>query len=174
MENPNNAQKILIIEDDIFLGDVLLQKLIKDGFSATLVQDGGDGFKAIKTLMPDLILLDIVLPTMNGYEILEAKAKDSVISGIPVIVVSNSGQPVEINRVLALGVSEYIVKAQFDPEEVMIKVRNQLRKDRKGLDAVLGAPAAASTVSLEGKKIMWVEDDKFLNDIISRKLASQK
>src|SRR3989344_2119314 len=144
MENPNDGKKILIIEDDVFLGDVLLQKLVKDGFGATLVQDGAEGFKTIKTLMPDLILLDIVLPTMNGYEILEAKIKDPAIAGIPVIVVSNSGQPVEINRVLALGVSEYIVKAQFDPEEVMVKVRSQLRKDGKNLDAELAATPAAS------------------------------
>src|SRR3989344_4128355 len=142
-------KKILIIEDDVFLGDVLVQKMVKEGFETTLARDGADGFQKIRLEKPDLILLDIILPNMNGYEILEAKAKDDSIADIPVIVISNSGQPVEINRVLALGVKDYLVKAQFDPEEVMVKVRSQLRKGD-------------------------MADDKFLNDIISRKLTSTK
>ena len=118
--------KILIIEDDIFLGDVLVQKFKSNGYEVNLARDGGSGLKQIYEWKPDLILLDILLPVMNGYEILEAKKKDTAISEIPVIVVSNSGQPVEINRALALGVKDYLVKAQFDPEEVLVKVRMQL------------------------------------------------
>ena len=155
----------------MFLGDVLVQKLVKEGYEAVLARDGAEGFNRISSEKPDLILLDIILPNMNGYEILEAKVKDDAIADIPVIVISNSGQPVEINRALTLGVKDYLVKAQFDPEEVMVKVRSQLRGD----GAPAPAPAkASSTASLEGKKIMWVEDDKFLNDIISRKLSSTK
>jgi len=171
-------KKILIIEDDVFLGDVLVQKMVKEGFETTLARDGADGFQKIRLEKPDLILLDIILPNMNGYEILEAKAKDDSIADIPVIVISNSGQPVEINRVLALGVKDYLVKAQFDPEEVMVKVRSQLRKGDMANDIQTDADGNALSkgqdVSLEGKKIMWVEDDKFLNDIISRKLTSTK
>src|SRR3989344_1034888 len=160
-------KKILIIEDDVFLGDVLVQKMVKEGFETTLARDGADGFQKIRLEKPDLILLDIILPNMNGYEILEAKAKDDSIADIPVIVISNSGQPVEINRVLALGVKDYLVK-----------VRSQLRKGDMANDIQTDADGNALSkgqdVSLEGKKIMWVEDDKFLNDIISRKLTSTK
>ncbi|OGI68673.1 hypothetical protein A3A05_03235 [Candidatus Nomurabacteria bacterium RIFCSPLOWO2_01_FULL_41_12] len=170
-------KKILIIEDDLFLGDVLTQKLANEGFEALLARDGLEGFQKIKSFHPDLILLDIILPNMNGYEILEAKQKDSSISDIPVIIVSNSGQPVEINRALALGVKDYLVKAQFDPEEVLVKVRAQLRKEEPGsgvasLENVMNQKGNATT--LEGKKIMWVEDDQFLNDIIARKLSVTK
>ncbi len=170
--------KILIIEDDPFLGDVLTQKITTAGFETVLARDGLEGFQKIKSFHPDLILLDIILPNMNGYEILEAKQKDPTISGIPVIVISNSGQPVEINRVLALGVKDYLVKAQFDPEEVLVKVRSQFRKSEepdgsvKSLEGVMNQKA--DTVSLEGKKIVWVEDDQFLSDIIARKLSTTK
>lgn len=172
--------KILIIEDDIFLGDVLMQKLKAGGFEPVLARDGVSGLKQLREWKPDLVLLDIILPQMNGYEVLEAKQKDPSISSIPVIVISNSGQPVEINRALALGVKDYLVKAQFDPEEVIVKVRLQLSKGNEGsLSKPAGASpeaaaaGASATQPLSGQKIMWVEDDKFLSDIIARKLSMQ-
>ncbi len=171
-------KKILIIEDDFLLGDVLTQKLKAERFEVALVGDGLKGYEKIKSFKPDLVLLDIILPTMNGYEILEAKKKDPSIADIPVIIVSNSGQPVEINRALALGVKDYLVKAQFDPEEVLVKVRAQFREDEESTVPVTSLEDAinkkASTTSLEGKKVMWVEDDQFLNDIIARKLSLTK
>ena len=174
-------KRILIIEDDAFLGDVLVQKLSNEGFDAMLSRDGLEGFGRIKSWQPELVLLDIILPSMNGYEILEAKQKDPSISNIPVIIISNSGQPVEINRALALGVKDYLVKAQFDPEEVLVKVRAELKKTEErtegaqSMEALDGAiNQKMNTTSLEGKKIVWVEDDQFLNDIITRKLSMVK
>src|SRR3989338_10355535 len=120
--------KILIIEDDVFLGDALSQKLKNEGFEVALSRDGAEGLDKIKSFVPEMVLLDIILHNMNGYEILEAKQKDPEIAQIPVIIISNSGQPVEISRALALGVKDYLVKAQFDPEEVLLKVRAQLDK----------------------------------------------
>lgn len=171
-------KKILIIEDDVFLGDVLTQKLITEGFETVLTRDGLEGYEKIKSFRPDLILLDIILPNMNGYEILEAKQKDNSIASIPVIIISNSGQPVEINRALALGVKDYLVKAQFEPEEVLVKVRAQFRKSEEFTSSADSLENAinkkATTANLAGKKIMWVEDDQFLNDIIARKLSTTK
>ena len=168
-------KSILIIEDDIFLGDVLLEKLKKEGFEAVLSRDGREGFDKIKETKPDLILLDIILPNMNGYEILEEKQKDSSIANIPVIIISNSGQPLELDRALSLGVKDYLVKAKFDPEEVMVKVRTYMKKAEKGESGDGNkADKSTSSKSLEGKKIMWVEDDSFLSDIIARKLSAEK
>ncbi|MSR78675.1 MAG: response regulator [Candidatus Taylorbacteria bacterium] len=174
--------KILVVEDDIFLGDVLTQKLKAGGFEVLLARDGVLGLKQLRAWHPDLVLLDIILPQMNGYEVLEAKQKDPSISSVPVIVISNSGQLVEINRALALGVKDYLVKARFDPEEVIVKVRLQLSKSGESLASRSAASAVAASPSsgtapaagaLSGKKIMWVEDDKFLSDIIARKLSMQ-
>ena len=170
--------KILIIEDYVFLGYVLLQKMSVAGYETHLSRDGGDGMKMISSLKPDLILLDLHLPTMSGYEILEQKFKDQNINRIPVIVISNSGEPVEIDKILSLNVKDYFVKAQFDPEEVLLKVRAQLDKgETKGeLEKFLGDKPASDNASwnLLGKKVLWVEDDKFLNDILTRKLAATK
>jgi DNA-binding response OmpR family regulator len=167
--------KILIIEDDTFLGDVLLEKFNQEGFETHLSRDGAEGLKQIRELKPDLVLLDIILPSMNGYEILEAKQKDSSIEKIPVIIISNSGQPVEISRALALGIKDYFIKAQFDPEEVMAKVKSFFKSSGGGKDSVSGnSSSQSSNTNLNGKKIMWVEDDSFLSDIIARKLASEK
>jgi CheY-like chemotaxis protein len=123
------AKKILIIEDDEFLGEVLDKRLTAAGYETELVATGRRGLEQIKALKPDLVLLDIILPEMDGYEILEAKLEDPEIKDIPVIVVSNSGQQVELNRALELGVKDYLVKAQFDPNEVLTKVRAELGDD---------------------------------------------
>ena len=118
---------------------------------------------------------------MNGYEVLKAQQREPELASVPVIVISNSGQPVEINRALMLGVKDYVVKTQFDPEEVITKVRLQLSKDGESVQAANAEDEVSSSTSapssrdpeLSGKKIMWVEDDKFLSDIIARKLSSQ-
>jgi DNA-binding response OmpR family regulator len=172
--------KILIVEDDIFLGDVLTQKLKTSGYDVALSRDGASGLEKLRSWKPDLLLLDIVLPKVNGYEVLEAKQKEKAIAAIPVIVISNSGQPVEINRALALGVKDYLVKAQFDPDEVLVKIQLQLGKPAEEAVALDTAKTADAPVvrggahQLTGKKIMWVEDDKFLSDIIARKLSAQE
>lgn len=168
---------ILIIEDDVFFGDALLQKVRSGGYEGFLSRDGATGLKELRERRPDLVLLDMVLPNMTGYEILEAKQKDPTIAHIPVIVISQSGEPAEINRALALGVKDYLVKATFDPEEVIEKIRLQLSgKDISTAPKTPESPAPKReptySSDLSGKKIMWVEDDKFLSDIIARKLST--
>lgn len=165
-------KKILIIEDDAFLGEMLVQKMQKSGYEAVLSTNGAEGFQKIHELKPDIILLDILLPTMNGYEILEEKAKDPSIAFIPVIIVSNSGQPVEIARALHLGAKDYLVKASFSPEEVLAKVRKEI----DGIDSTDPSDKEELTPGAKlfsGEKILLVEDETFLSDIISRKFLSE-
>jgi DNA-binding response OmpR family regulator len=159
-------KNVLIIEDDVFLGDVLVKKLNSAGFTAYLARDGAIGLSQLRELKPSILLLDIILPTLSGYDILEEKNKDTSIKDIPVIVISNSGQPVEIDKALSMGVKDYLVKAQFDPEEVIVKVKRELEKNDR-------VAAGLSGGGLKGKKVLWVEDDQFLSDIISRKLQAE-
>ncbi|MBI2023244.1 response regulator [Candidatus Giovannonibacteria bacterium] len=118
------VKKILIIEDEPTHLEVMKSKLAREGYDVLAAMDGESGFEMIKTGKPDLVLLDMILPKMDGFAILERMKTENI--SIPVIVVSNSGQPVEIDRAMALGAKDYVVKAEFSPADVLEKVKKQL------------------------------------------------
>jgi two-component system alkaline phosphatase synthesis response regulator PhoP len=122
------SKKILIIEDDKILLELLEKKLKDVGFEVVLAIDGEEGLEKIRSEKPDLVLLDILMPKKNGVEVLEEmnKTEDINLTKVPVIIISNSGQPVEIDKVLELGVKDYLVKAEFNPREVIEKVIKQI------------------------------------------------
>ena len=122
------AKKILIIEDEEIIISLIQKKLVKEGYDVSVARNGEDGLKMIKSLMPDLILLDIVMPKLGGLEMMEKMRRNEKIRDIPVVIVSNSGQPVELDRAKKLGVKDWLVKTQFDPQEVMDKVVKQIGK----------------------------------------------
>ena len=124
----NLMKKILLIEDEEIMIDILQRKLSKEGYEVSKAVDGKEGLEMMKEIKPDLILLDIVMPKMGGFEVMEAMAQDSSLKRIPVIVISNSGQPVEINRVKKMGAKDWLIKTEFDPQEVLDKVRKQIGK----------------------------------------------
>lgn len=164
--------KILIVEDERALADLLEVKLKKEGYDVEVSYDGEDGYNKITEWQPSLILLDIVMPKMDGYEVLE-KMKENNIS-IPVIIISNSGQPVELEKTKKLGAVDSLVKAEFDPAEVLIKIRNYLNQG----DAPMGeeeVKPVASNIDAKplGVKVLLVEDESFLREICSRKLANE-
>jgi len=119
-------KKILIIEDDPFLSEMYAAKFGQSGFRVEMAIDGKKGLEKIKTSKPDLILLDIVLPKMDGFEILRKVKEDSQLKKIPVILLTNLGQKNEVEKGLALGADEYIIKAHFTPTAVMAKVKEVL------------------------------------------------
>jgi len=120
------AKKILIMEDEKILRELLEKKLKERNYEVITASDGEEGFLKLKNEKPDLVLLDIIMPKMSGFEVLEKTQKDAQISKIPVIIVSNSGQPVEISRAIELGVKDYLIKTEFDPQEVIQKVQKQI------------------------------------------------
>lgn len=122
------AKKILIIEDNKLLADLLKDKLKKEGYNVWVSPHGKKGLAAARKIMPDLILLDIVMPVMDGFEVMEKIQKDNDLVKIPIIIVSNSGQPVEIDKAVKLGARDWLIKAEFDPKEVVDKVIKQIGK----------------------------------------------
>jgi len=115
--------KILIIEDEKILLDLLQKKLSQEGYEILVSHNGEEGLTMMKEQKPDLILLDIIMPKMSGFEVMEEMNKDPELKLIPVIIVSNSGQPVEIERAQSLGAKDWLVKTEFDPQLVIDKVK---------------------------------------------------
>jgi len=121
-------KKILLVEDEEILLDLLQKKLTKEGYEISVARDGEEGLKIMREMepKPDLILLDIVMPKMGGFEVMEEMVKEPELKKIPVIIISNSGQPVELDRAQKLGAKDWLIKTEFDPEEVIEKVKKQL------------------------------------------------
>lgn len=118
--------KILLIEDDPFLLSMYSTKFELENFSVISAADGEQGLALAKSGGPDIILLDIMLPKMNGFEVLEKLKADKTAAAIPVILLTNLNQKNEVERGLALGAEDYLIKAHFLPSEVVAKIRKIL------------------------------------------------
>lgn len=166
----NLKEKILIIEDEEVLASVLLAKFKMEKYDVKVEHDGESGLARIKEWRPDLILLDIVMPKMNGYEVLEKMKEDNV--KIPIIIISNSGQLVELEKTKKLGAVDCIIKTELNPGEVIEKVKNYLNKDKKGQDKK-ESEKVNQIDNKGGPVVLIVEDDSFLRDICTKKLIKE-
>lgn len=122
----NNKEKIIIVEDDKFLRDLLVSKLEMEGFETITAVNGQEGLDLIKQEMPQIVLLDLVLPEIDGFEVLRQIKEDVQTNKIPVIILSNLGQQEEIERCLKMGAADYMIKAHFTPEEIVGKIKKVL------------------------------------------------
>ena len=120
------AKKILLIEDEELMIDLLQRRLTKEGYEISVARDGEEGLKVMREKGPDLVLLDIIMPKMGGFEVMEEMGKNNELKKIPVIIVSNSGQPVELDKAQKLGAKDWLIKTEFDPQEVVDKVVKQI------------------------------------------------
>lgn len=121
------AKTILIIEDDKFLRDLIVKKLTIEGFKIFEAIDGEEGIKKVKEEKPDLVLLDLILPGIDGFEVLARMKEDPKLAKIPVVILSNLGQKEEIERGLKMGAVDYLVKAHFTLTEIIKKVKKALK-----------------------------------------------
>ena len=126
-----NNKKILIVEDDSFVLDIYQTKLSQEGYTVIEAKNGVEGMKILEKEKPDLILLDIVMPYMDGIEVLKKIKENKELNKIPVILLTNLSQKEKINVGLGLGASDYLIKSHFTPSEVMDKIKIYLSKDKK-------------------------------------------
>ncbi len=203
----DNKKRIIVVEDDAVLCDVLSEKLEKNGYIVDRAEDGIIAMEKIRATNPDCVLLDILLPRRGGMEVLEELHADVVLKNIPVIIISNSGQPVEIKRAQELGAREFLIKAVFDPNEVLDKVRRVLEEDAlaaQGELNIIQNMTSVGTMGAVGQQgyveggvsvedvvnskvipeivltetggktfVLVIEDDKFLRELLVRKLTSE-
>lgn len=122
------AKKILIIEDDEHLGGIYQAKFKMEGFTVFHAQNGEDGIKIAAKEQPDLILLDILMPGMDGYQVLRGLNCDKKTKGIPVVILSNLGQRDDVQKGIEAGACDYIIKVHFTPSEIVRKVKKILNQ----------------------------------------------
>lgn len=118
--------KILIIEDDKFLRGLIASKLIKEGYEVIEAPDGEAGLEKMTEANFNLVILDLLLPGIDGFEVLKNFKENDAVKAIPVIILSNLGSREDIERGLNLGAVDYLVKAHFTPDEIIDKVKQTL------------------------------------------------
>ena len=129
MTNTSKA-KILIIEDNEEFRKIYSDRFTFDGYEVLEAVDGEQGLLLMKKELPDLILLDIVMPKKDGFEVLREMMQDKELKGIPVIILSILGEEKDIKKGLELGASDYTMKGFYSPNEILSKIRSLLaRKD---------------------------------------------
>ncbi|MCD6429505.1 response regulator [bacterium] len=119
-------KKILFIEDESALQKTLGESLRQEGFEIISALDGETGLNLAKAEIPDLILLDLILPRMHGLKVLEALKADEKTKDIPVIVLTNVEEVEEVEKALELGAKNYLVKSSYQLEEVIEKIKKAL------------------------------------------------
>ena len=121
-------KKILIIEDDKFLRELISQKILKEGYEIVEAVDGEKGLESVKSEKPDLVLLDLILPGIDGFEVLDRIKSDPEVSEIPVIILSNLGQKDDIEKGLKMGAIDFLIKAHFTPAEIIGKIKDIMKE----------------------------------------------
>ncbi|MDD4201674.1 MAG: response regulator [Candidatus Paceibacterota bacterium] len=121
-------KKILLVEDDSFLSNIYSIKLKEAGFSVELAFSGEEAVKKAKEQKPDLILLDIILPGISGWEALEKIRKEEGPQGSKVLVLSNLDKETEIDKGTKLGVVKHLVKAHYTPSDIIEEIKETLKR----------------------------------------------
>jgi DNA-binding response OmpR family regulator len=122
---------ILLVEDDVFVSDIYHTKLSQEGYDLMIAENGLEALKKIEDKEPDLILLDIVMPYMDGIEVLKKLKANDAWKNIPVIILTNLSQKEEVEEGLKMGANDYLIKSHFTPSEVVSKVKEIFQSLKK-------------------------------------------
>ena len=122
------VKKVLIIEDEVILLDLLSKKLSREGYEVKTTQNGKEGMLMMEKEVPDLVLTDIIMPEKDGFTVIAEMKQNELLRNVPIIIISNSGQPVDLDKARSLGVSDWLIKTEFDPQEVIEKVKQILAR----------------------------------------------
>jgi len=175
---PKKKRKILIIEDEAFLLDMYEMKFTEEDYEVVKAIDATTGLELAKTIQPDLILLDIVMPGTSGFEVLKELKGSNKWKSIPILVFSNLGQKEEVDKGLALGADGYIVKSDLTPRQLVDKVEKMIGPNgkKKTIRKVVIADAVENeepTNGDNGVKILLFEDEDAIIDMYRVKLQHE-
>lgn len=123
--------KILVVEDEELLSSIIVRELANDGHEVKAAYNGEEAVQHASSDTPELILLDLIMPKMDGFQVLDTLKKDPKTSSIPVVVLSNLGQKEDIEKAKSSGAFDYMVKINFAPKEVCAKVKDIMERVKK-------------------------------------------
>lgn len=123
-----NIKMVFVVEDDKFMRNLLINKLQKEGFQTEGLGSGEEALELMKTKTPNLILLDLILPNMDGFEVIQYLKSDPRLSNIPVLILSNLGEKKDVEKAEEIGVAGFLIKANFTPSEIIKKIHDLLNK----------------------------------------------
>lgn len=122
------AKKILIVEDDVFIQDVYNVKFSQEGFEVIVAENGVDALEILKSFIPDVIMLDIMMPRVDGVEVLKKIKSENALKDIPIMILTNISEKEKMEEVMNLGANFYLIKSHFTPTEILDKVNLLLNK----------------------------------------------
>ena len=122
-----DKKKILIIEDDTFIRDIYQIKFQQEGFEVMMAEDGVVALERLNQFVPDIILLDVIMPYMDGMEVLRKIKENGKLKEIPIIMLTNISEKEKIDEGMEPGANDYLIKSHFTPSEVVHKVRTLLK-----------------------------------------------
>lgn len=128
MGNETGKKRILIVEDDSFVMDIYQTKLGQSDYEVTGAANGLEALKKMEEGSFDLVLLDIIMPYMDGLEVLKKIKADEKNKNLPIILLTNLSQKEEVDKGLGLGANDYLIKSHFTPSEVLEKIKTYLDK----------------------------------------------
>lgn len=150
-EDTMKPERILIIEDEPDIGEVIEYNLAREGFRVTVVADGDEGYRRILKESPDLVLLDLMLPGMDGLEVCRRLKEDPVTRVIPMIMVSAKGEESDVVLGLGMGADDYIPKP-FSPKELVARVRAVLRRSRSGAQVAVSERVTRNGLTVDASR----------------------
>ncbi len=122
-----SSTHLLLVEDDTFLASIYRTKFEQEDFKVSVAENGEDGLEAARKKKPDIILLDILLPHLDGFAVLQELKKDKSTAHIPVILLTNLGQKEDVEKGLELGAASYLIKAHCRPSATVAEVKKVLK-----------------------------------------------
>ena len=126
--NKNKKASVLIIEDDSYISDMYRIKLESEDFEVIITGDGMAGIKVLEKRRPDIVLLDVVMPKIDGFNVLKIIKKNPELKEIPIVLLTNLSQKENVEKGFELGADSYIIKAHFTPSEVIEKIKDILKR----------------------------------------------
>ncbi len=126
----SDKKTILLVEDDVFVSDIYQTKISSEGYEVILAENGLEAIKKLEKSIPDLILLDIIMPYMDGMETLRKIKSEEKWKKIPIILLTNLSDKEKIEETLGVGADDFLIKSHFTPSEVISKVNMLLKKQK--------------------------------------------